>query len=115
MLAIEREPAQERGVMAGIVQKNVDQPDETVDYGDQGRSAKVSVGIAGYGLGSESTIWLSTLRPGWSWQRNIKPNEPFAAPSRVRDRGPHSVRDGQRDGGGGRSWPPPADRPGSPG
>ena len=63
--------------MAGIDQKNVSQPDEEVDYGEQGRSAKVSVGIPGFGLGSESTVWLSTLRPGWSWERNIKPNVPF--------------------------------------
>jgi hypothetical protein len=63
--------------MAGIDQKNVGEPDETVSYGDQGASAKVTLGFAGFGLGSESTVWLSTLRPGWSWQRNIKPSVPF--------------------------------------
>jgi len=63
--------------MAGIEQKSLDQPEETVDYGDQGMSAKVTLGITGYGVGSESTVWLSTLRPGWSWQRNIRPNVPF--------------------------------------
>jgi hypothetical protein len=26
---------------------------------------------------NESTVWLSTLKPGWSWQRNIRPNVPF--------------------------------------
>lgn len=63
--------------MTGIESKNVAQPDEVADYGEQGRSAKVTVGVAGYGLGSESTVWLSTLEPGWSWQRNIQPNVPF--------------------------------------
>lgn len=63
--------------MAGIEQKNLDQPDDEADYGEQGKSAKVTLGISGFGLGSESTVWLSTLHPGWSWQRNIKPNVPF--------------------------------------
>jgi hypothetical protein len=63
--------------MAGMEQKNLGQPDETVSYGEQGNSAKVTLGFAGFGLGSESTVWLSTLRPGWSWQRNIKPDVPF--------------------------------------
>jgi hypothetical protein len=63
--------------MARIESKSTDRPDEAIDYGDQGRSAKVTVGIPGFGIGSESTVWLSTLLPGWSWQRNIKPNVPF--------------------------------------
>ena len=63
--------------MAGIESKNLGQPDEAVDYGEQGQSAKVTLGMAGFGIGSESTVWLSTLRPGWSWQRNIKPSVPF--------------------------------------
>ena len=63
--------------MAGIESKNLDQPDDVHDYGEQGKSAKVTLGVAGFGLGSESTVWLSTLRPGWSWQRNIKPSVPF--------------------------------------
>lgn len=63
--------------MAGIEHKNVGQPDEEVSYGEQGKSAKVTLGISGFGLGSESTVWLSTLRPGWSWVRNIKPNVPL--------------------------------------
>jgi hypothetical protein len=63
--------------MAGIEQKSLDQPDETADYGDQGKAAKVSLGMGGFGLGSESTVWLSTLRPGWSWEGNIQPNVPF--------------------------------------
>ena len=63
--------------MAGIETRNVGEPDEVTDYGEQGESAKVTVGITGFGLGSESTVWLSTLRPGWSWQRNIQPSVPF--------------------------------------
>jgi hypothetical protein len=63
--------------MAGIEQKSLHQPDDRDDYGEHGESAKVTVGIPGYGIGSESTVWLSTLRPGWSWQRNIRPNVPF--------------------------------------
>jgi quercetin dioxygenase-like cupin family protein len=63
--------------MAGIERKNVNSPDDSVDYGDKGRSAKVSIGISGFGLGSESTVWLSTLEPGWSWQRHIKPTVDF--------------------------------------
>ena len=63
--------------MAGIERKSLNEPDDSVDYGELGTAAKVTVGMAGFGLGSESTVWLSTLRPGWSWQRNIKPNVPF--------------------------------------
>ena len=46
--------------MAGIEQKSVNDPDETVDWGEQGESVKVTLGFAGYGLGNESTVWLST-------------------------------------------------------
>mgnify|MGYP000350745903 CR=1 FL=1 len=63
--------------MAGIEIGSLNEPHETVEFGDQGRSDKVTLGIAGYGVGSESTVWLSTLHPGWNWQRNIKPNVPF--------------------------------------
>jgi len=63
--------------MAGIERKSLSQPDERADYGDQGSAAKVTVGVPGFGFGNESTVWLSTLQPGWSWQRNIKPNVPF--------------------------------------
>lgn len=63
--------------MAGVERKGIDEPDETIDWGDQGTSTRVTLGFAGYGLGNESTVWLSTLKPGWSWQRNIKPNVPF--------------------------------------
>lgn len=63
--------------MAGAEVKSLDQPEEVVDYGEQGKSEKVTVGFPGYGLGSESTVWRSTLLPGWSWQRNIQPGVPF--------------------------------------
>jgi hypothetical protein len=63
--------------MAGIEQKNFDEADEVAEYGDQGKAERITLGMAGYGLGSESTVWRSTLLPGWSWQRNIQPNVPF--------------------------------------
>jgi hypothetical protein len=63
--------------MPGIERKNLAQPDSGVDYGEQGKSAKVTLGMTGFGIGSESTLWLSTLRPGWSWGRNIQPTVPF--------------------------------------
>ena len=59
--------------MAGIEQGSVHDPTEEIDWGEYGVSAKVTLGFSGYGLGNESTVWLSTLKPGWSWQRNIRP------------------------------------------
>jgi hypothetical protein len=63
--------------LAGIERKSLGQPDGTEEYGADGEAARVTLGMAGFGLGSESTVWLSTLRPGWSWERNIKPDVPF--------------------------------------
>ena len=63
--------------MAGIEQGNVSEPTEVIDWGDHGSSTKVTLGLSGYGLGNESTIWLSRLEPGWSWQTDIKPGVPF--------------------------------------
>ena len=63
--------------MAGIESKNLGQPDEVSDYGEHGESARVTLGMAGFGFGSELTVWLSTLEPGWSWRRNIMPSVPF--------------------------------------
>ena len=57
--------------------------DEEADYGELGRSARVTLGFSGFGIGNESTVWLSTLRPGWSWQRNIKPTVEFEMPKTV--------------------------------
>jgi hypothetical protein len=63
--------------MAGIDHKSMGTPDDRVEYGADGEAVKVTVGMGGFGLGSESTVWLSTLRPGWSWLRDVKPNVPF--------------------------------------
>ena len=63
--------------MAGIEQKNVSEADETIDFGEQGSSVRVTLGFSGYGIGNESTVWVSTLKSGWSWKRNIAPNVPF--------------------------------------
>ena len=63
--------------MARIERRSLSQPDERADYGAQGSAAKITIGMAGVGIGSESTVWLSTLGPGWSWLRNIKPNVLF--------------------------------------
>lgn len=63
--------------MAGIERRNLGEPDREVEYTDFGTAASVTLGMAGFGLGSESTVWRSTLRPGWSWQRNIQPTVPF--------------------------------------
>jgi hypothetical protein len=63
--------------MAGIELGNLDEPDDEVGYGDEGAASKVTLGFQGFGIGNESTVWRSTLLPGWSWQRNIKPNVPF--------------------------------------
>ena len=52
--------------------KNFDQPDEVEDYGEQGFSHRITLGVA-----EDSTVWRSALKPGWSWLRNIKPNVPF--------------------------------------
>ena len=63
----------------GIEHKNVSEPDEQIDYGEQGSAARVTIGFSGYGIGNESTLWLSTLKPGWSWERNIQPSVPFTS------------------------------------
>ena len=60
-----------------IERKNVADADEVADYGEQGDSARLTLGETGFGIASESTVWLSRLRPGWSWERNIKPDVPF--------------------------------------
>ena len=63
--------------MAGIEMKNLGQPDFVEDYGEQGKAEGVTLGMAGFGIGNESTVWRSTLEPGWSWMRNIKPQVDF--------------------------------------
>ena len=47
-----------------------------------GRGCGLAQGLlleTGYGIGNESTVWLSTLKPGWSWERNIQPSVPFTS------------------------------------
>ena len=63
--------------MSGIEHKSLTDPDERVDYGAEGEAGKVSIGMTGFGVGNESVVWLSNLRPGWSWVKNIKPRVPF--------------------------------------
>lgn len=63
--------------MGGIERKHVDDAEDVTDYGEQGTSAKLTLGYTGFGIGSESTVWLSRLEPGWSWDRNIRPGVPF--------------------------------------
>lgn len=63
--------------MSGIDHKNIAEPDETIDWGAHGKSEKSTLGWSGYGLGNESTVWVSTLNPGWSWQSDIKPTVDF--------------------------------------
>ena len=63
--------------MAGIDKKSFGNPDEVTDFGGQGKSNRLTIGMEHFGLGNESTVWQSTLEPGWSWMRNIKPNVPF--------------------------------------
>ena len=63
--------------MAGIEKKNLGQPDEVEDYGEQGKAEAVVLGEPGFGIANESAVWRSTLNPGWSWMRNIKPTVEF--------------------------------------
>ena len=52
-------------LMAGMQVRRFDQPDDTWSFGDAGRSEIVVVeGV---------TVVRSTLQPGWSWVRDIKP------------------------------------------
>jgi hypothetical protein len=51
--------------LAGIEIKSLDQPERTEDYDEQGDAQGVSVG--------NSVVWRSSLKPGWSWERNVKP------------------------------------------
>jgi hypothetical protein len=63
--------------MASIERKNAAEPDLREDYGEHGEAVMLSLGIVGMGFGSESTVWPSTLKPGWSWLRNSKPTVDF--------------------------------------
>ena len=48
-----------------IYRKSLDDPDGFDEYGEQGDTQGVQVG--------DSVVWRSILKPGWSWDRNIKP------------------------------------------
>lgn len=51
--------------MAGAEVRSFDEPDDTWEFGDRGRSDIVKV--AGV------TVVRSVLQPGWSWLEDIKP------------------------------------------
>ena len=51
--------------MAGVTIRSLDEPDDVIDYDGDGDAQGVTVG--------NSTVWRSTLKPGWSWERNAKP------------------------------------------
>lgn len=48
-----------------IYKKSLDDPDATDEYGADGDAQGVQVG--------DSIVWRSNLKPGWSWERNVKP------------------------------------------
>lgn len=50
--------------MAGIVRRNVAQPETVMDF-VHGRAVAVQLG--------EETVWRSELGPGWSWDEDLKP------------------------------------------
>ena len=54
-----------------IYKKSLDDPDATEEYGAQGDAEAVQVG--------DSVVWRSRLKPGWSWERNVKPRNGLAA------------------------------------
>jgi len=51
--------------MAGVQVKRFDQPDDTWEFGDRGRSEIVNL--------DDVMVVRSTLEPGWSWVEQIKP------------------------------------------
>jgi hypothetical protein len=51
--------------MAGITVRSLDDPDDVIDYDGYGEAQAVAIG--------DSVVWRSTLRSGWSWERNVKP------------------------------------------
>jgi hypothetical protein len=54
-----------------IYRKSLDDPDASEEYGDQGDAEAVQV--------VDSVVWRSRLKPGWSWERNVKPRNGLAA------------------------------------
>ena len=51
--------------MAGVEVKRFDEPDDTWEFGDRGRSQILRVG--------DVMVVRSTLEPGWKWIEDIKP------------------------------------------
>ena len=51
--------------MAGTQVRSFDQPDDTWEFGDRGRSEIVNV--------NDVMVVRSTLHPGWNWIEDIKP------------------------------------------
>ncbi|HVM24334.1 MAG TPA: hypothetical protein VM253_02935 [Candidatus Limnocylindrales bacterium] len=56
---------QTEGVMAGVEVRRFDEPDDTWEFGDRGRSEILNVGGV--------MVVRSILQPGWSWMEDIKP------------------------------------------
>ena len=52
--------------MGGITRKSLESPDSAMDFGAHGSAAGVGV--------EELEVWRSTLRRGWSWDEDIRPN-----------------------------------------
>jgi len=51
--------------MAGIVKKNFDAPDDTLEF-VHGRSLVARVG-------EDEEVWRSELKPGWNWDEDLEP------------------------------------------
>lgn len=49
--------------MDGIIRRTFDEPDETITF-EHGEASRVQAG--------ESAVWRSVLRPGWSWDSDVK-------------------------------------------
>jgi hypothetical protein len=56
---------QTEGVMAGVEVRRFDEPDDTWEFGDRGRSEILNVGGV--------MVVRSILQSGWSWMEDIKP------------------------------------------
>ena len=52
--------------MAAIEVRRFDEPDDTWEFGDRGRSEIITV--------NETMVVRSILHPGWSWLTDIKPH-----------------------------------------
>ncbi len=50
--------------MAAIIRRSLDEPDESIEF-----EHDVAHGVRA----GDSVVWRSILRPGWSWDTDIKP------------------------------------------